>query len=87
MDHESGDEKGKVEESVDRAHMNSRKSNGTWNAIFVLRQRVTENKPIFYVFADFEKAFDMVHHGVLVERQSSGCRCCRFKANNQLVLW
>ena len=64
--------KGTVEEHVDKAHFDCRKGKGTGNAIFVLRatieRAIEKQKDLYLCFVDFEKAFDMVRHEVLVER-------------------
>ena len=64
--------KGTVEEHVDKAQFGFRKGKGTENAIFVLRaiikRAIEKQNDMYLCFVDFEKAFDMVRHEVLVER-------------------
>ena len=61
-----------IEETVDRAQFGFRKGKGTRDAIFVLRtiieRAIEKQKDLFMCFVDFEKAFDMVRHEVLVDR-------------------
>ena len=63
---------GTVEEHVDKAQFGFRKGKGTENAIFVLRaiikRAIEKQKDLYMCFVNFEKAFDMVRHEVLVER-------------------
>ena len=63
--------KGKVEEYVDEEQYGFRKGRGTRNAILVLRsimeRAIEKQKDIYMCFVDFEKAFDTVKHGLLVE--------------------
>lgn len=67
--------KRKTEETVDRTQFCFSKSKVTGNAIFVVRayiERVIEKqKDLFKCFVDFDKAFDVVRHEVLVERLRS----------------
>ena len=63
--------KAKVEEFVDEEQYGFRKGKGTREAIQVLRtiieRSIEKQKDLFMCFVDFEKAFDTVKHGALVE--------------------
>ena len=63
--------KGKVEQYVDEEQYGFRKGRGTRNAILVLRsimeRALEKQKDLYMCFVDFEKAFDTVKHGQMVE--------------------
>ena len=64
-----------VEEHVDEAQFGLRQDKGISNTSFILRtiieRAIEKQKELFMCFVDFEKAFDMVRHEVLMERLRS----------------
>ena len=63
--------KNKIEQYVDDEQFGFRKGRGTRDAILVLRcimeRALEKQKDLYMCFVDFEKAFDTVKHGMLLE--------------------
>ena len=63
--------KRQVIEYVDKEQNGFRKGKGTRNATFVLRtimeRAIGNQKVLYFCFVDFEKAFDTVGHGLLMD--------------------